>query len=260
MSAASPGEPGIPPADVAGGPARLSATETVRARIMLAVELGLLRPGERLPPLTELAAGLDVSEITARRALEQLVADGMLVRRRGRHGGTFVAEKLQITGDHAVRTYLEAADEVHRLIDQRMLMESAVVHAAVMEGSDAELRAIQAHVDAGAAATSWATFHAADRAFHIAFAEASHLDAAARYLEVLDALHRFFVPYPLEHLRQSNDEHRAILRAALDRDAGAAVRTTRDHVRGLHRDMFMNLLADGEAGTGPDPGSDGAQP
>lgn len=252
-------EPLLAPGEHSRGAARrLSATGTVRARIMLAVELGLLRPGERLPPLPELAAGLDVSEITARRALEQLVDDGVLTRRRGRQGGTFVAEKLSITEDHAVRTYLAAADEVRRLIDQRMLMESAVVHAAVMHGSDAELGAIRAHVDAGASATSWATFHAADRAFHLAVAEAAHLDAAARYVEVLDELHRFFVPYPLEHLHQSNAEHTAILDAALARDVDAAVLATREHVLSLHRDMFMNLISD--EGGAPPTGSPSPQP
>src|ERR1700704_2788848 len=71
---------------------RLSALDTVRARIALAVDLGLLTPGERLPASDQIAQALDVGEITVRRALVSLCEDGLLERRRGRNGGTLVAE------------------------------------------------------------------------------------------------------------------------------------------------------------------------
>ncbi len=74
------------------GVSRLSALEAVRARIALAVDLGLLAPGERLPGNAQIAAALGVGEITVRRALVSLCADGVLERRRGRNGGTHVAE------------------------------------------------------------------------------------------------------------------------------------------------------------------------
>src|SRR5690242_18594874 len=72
---------------------RLTALDTVRARIGLAVDLGLLAPGERLPPTDQIAAALNVGEITVRRALSSLCQDGVLERRRGRNGGTHVAER-----------------------------------------------------------------------------------------------------------------------------------------------------------------------
>jgi len=55
---------------------RLSALDTVRARIALAVDLGLLTPGERLPTNSEIARALGVGEITVRRALVSLCDDG----------------------------------------------------------------------------------------------------------------------------------------------------------------------------------------
>ncbi|MGA7204801.1 MAG: GntR family transcriptional regulator, partial [Specibacter sp.] len=69
---------------------RRSAIDAVRVRIGTAVFLGLLKPGERLPDQHEVALGLSVSPITARRALTSLADDGVVVRRRGRSGGTFV--------------------------------------------------------------------------------------------------------------------------------------------------------------------------
>ena len=73
------------------GITRLSALETVRARIALAIELGLLARGERLPTYRQLAQAIWLREINARRVLDSLADDGLLARRRGRGVGTFVA-------------------------------------------------------------------------------------------------------------------------------------------------------------------------
>ena len=77
---------------VLGGLERRNAIEAVRLRIGMAISLGMLHPGERLPDQEDVARGLSVSPITARRALTSLAEDGVLVRRRGRTGGTFVAD------------------------------------------------------------------------------------------------------------------------------------------------------------------------
>jgi DNA-binding GntR family transcriptional regulator len=50
-----------------------------------------LAPGDRLPPEPELAQVAGVSMITLRRAISELVARGVLIRRQGR--GTFVARE-----------------------------------------------------------------------------------------------------------------------------------------------------------------------
>jgi GntR family transcriptional regulator len=47
-------------------------------------------PGSRLPPEREMATLYHVSRITVRQALDALAQDGLIVRSRGRSGGTFV--------------------------------------------------------------------------------------------------------------------------------------------------------------------------
>jgi GntR family transcriptional regulator len=54
------------------------------------IENGVLNPGDRLPPENTLAAEYGISRMTARRATEALVTDGILVRHPGK--GTFVAD------------------------------------------------------------------------------------------------------------------------------------------------------------------------
>ena len=58
-----------------------------------AIERGLVKPQEALPPERELAQDFAVSRITVRKALDTLVADGLLVRRQG--AGTFVAGRVE---------------------------------------------------------------------------------------------------------------------------------------------------------------------
>jgi DNA-binding GntR family transcriptional regulator len=55
----------------------------VSSRLEQAIESGLLAPGERLPDEVSFAVSLGVSRPTMRRAIEELVADGLLTRKRG---------------------------------------------------------------------------------------------------------------------------------------------------------------------------------
>lgn len=55
----------------------------VAAQLEAAVDAGELTPGERLPNEVELASSLRLSRPTMRRALEELVDKGLVVRRRG---------------------------------------------------------------------------------------------------------------------------------------------------------------------------------
>lgn len=61
----------------------------IKALITQSLEAGEWRPGETIPSETELAARYRVSQGTVRKAIDELAADNLLVRRQGK--GTFVA-------------------------------------------------------------------------------------------------------------------------------------------------------------------------
>src|SRR5215470_17531532 len=63
----------------------------VKQYILERISGGSLRAGERVPSENELVRELEVSRMTANRALRELAADGVLVRVAG--VGTFVAEQ-----------------------------------------------------------------------------------------------------------------------------------------------------------------------
>jgi len=61
---------------------------SVKEAMMEAIEAGVFVPGEQMPSTKELSEQLDVSLVTAHRALQELVVAGVLERSQGR--GTFV--------------------------------------------------------------------------------------------------------------------------------------------------------------------------
>ena len=64
--------------------------ELVRDAVRNAIDQGLFNPGDRLPSTKTLSVTLEVSLVTVHRALQELVAAGVL--RRGQGRGTFVHE------------------------------------------------------------------------------------------------------------------------------------------------------------------------
>lgn len=228
---------------------RMSGTETVRARIGLAVQLGLLRPGEQLPPLEDIASALAVSAMTVRRALTEMTEAGVLERRRGRLGGTFV--RANPTRPTVPTEYAAAAEAIRELIDTRLAMEVGIAHQAVTALRPAHARELRRLVERMDAADTWADFHNLDARFHQALCEAVLPRAAGRYAAVMQELYQFYLPYPVEYLHSSNDEHRRLLDALAGGDVVGACAVACTHVQTLHDTMFIGLLKsrDGRAAT-----------
>ncbi|NQW73543.1 MAG: FadR family transcriptional regulator [Actinobacteria bacterium] len=222
---------------------RLSAVDSVRARIALAVDLGLLAPGERIPPVSEVAAALDVSEASVRRALEALTQGGVLVRLRGRSGGTLVADVPTRESVLEVDAYRSEKEHVHQLIDQRIVLDCGVAALAARFATKAQVTRLSRLVDRMEVASTWAEFHRTDERFHVGVAEAARLPGFSNsYCAVLHDLYRFYLPYPVEHLRESNREHRELVEAIVEGDVATATDVARRHVETLHRTMFVGLL------------------
>ena len=58
-----------------------------------AIENGIIGPDDALPPERDLAEMLNVSRITVRKAIDELVEDGLLIRKQG--SGTFVSNRVE---------------------------------------------------------------------------------------------------------------------------------------------------------------------
>ncbi len=222
---------------------RTSAVDTVRARIALAVELGLVLPGERLPLPDATATAFGVSEITVRRGYRSLQDDGILVRRRGNTGGTFVADSPPGGVILAKAEYLADADHVNSLIDQRAIVESSAARLAASARSEEDLETLSEFVSRMKRVTDWAEYRAADVAFHARLVTAAALPAAVElHHRIATELYAYFLPYPLEYLRSSNEEHSRLVDALGSGDSGASAELAFAHVMELHQSMYVGFL------------------
>ncbi|MEU6070446.1 MULTISPECIES: FadR/GntR family transcriptional regulator [Streptomyces] len=119
-----------------------TGSELVRSRIALRVRLKSVSPGDRLPDAGVLAEELGISEITVRRALEGMCQDGLLDRRRGRAGGTFVAADWD-----TVVALMHDAAEAAALDAFHLLLECGLVAHTAGEVPDGRLDGLRALVD-----------------------------------------------------------------------------------------------------------------
>ena len=94
---------------------RGNALEDAVARLVQTIRLGVVAPGESLPPERELAASFGVSRDTVREAIRELADTGYLVPKRGRYGGTFIADPLPQPSDAGEVT----ADEIDDVLGLR---------------------------------------------------------------------------------------------------------------------------------------------
>lgn len=221
---------------------RTGAVDTVRARILLAVELGMLAPGQRLPSPEETARAFDVSAMTARRAYRSLAEEGLVVRRRGNTGGTFIADRPRIRSAPEVDEYRAQAARVHALIDQRAVLEAGLAGLTAQSRPRTALSHLTDLVERMHTVADWAGYRELDTEFHDRLAMAPGLPSAAELHHRLShELYAYFIPYRIDYLRASNDEHARLVDALAEGDVERASRLAFDHVVELHGSMYMGL-------------------
>ena len=87
-------------------------------------------------------------------------------------------------------------------------------------------------------APDWASFRPLDQSFHLALADlAGSAPAEEELTRVLGAIGRLYFPHPVDYLRESNNDHRAMVDALGARDLASAVAAVERHVlNNLRRD------------------------
>src|SRR4051794_41567422 len=97
-----------------------STYEETVARLGVAIRIGVLPPGAKLPPERELAEQLCISRSTLRQALATLTEAGHLTAMRGRLGGTFVVEEPPLASGEGF-----ALENSRELLDWHLALELA---------------------------------------------------------------------------------------------------------------------------------------
>jgi DNA-binding FadR family transcriptional regulator len=219
----------------------ITAFEETVERLGIAIRLGLLPPGTRLPAERELCRRLGIARSTLRQALVALGQSGYLHATRGRRGGTFVADPLP----PAEPPRREALSAWHSTCDERLAVEVGIAVLASQRASDDALCVLERLADAlDAMLDDFTQYRAADVRLHVALAEATHNPRlVASMTETQAAMSELIelIPHPPEVLAVANAQHHRILAALRRRDSAAAAREMTEHVRGTEH-ILAGLL------------------
>lgn len=244
-----------------------TAPEQIADRILAAVAVGVLQPGERLPGERELAGMLAVSRTTVRQALARLAALGITESRRGRGGGTFV--NLLHPSSAATQAALRVLEPVRRefeaLLDYRALIEQLIASTAARRHGPGDDEAMRAALAAYRAARTASGSREADRALHDAVARAAgnpHLAQLARDLVARVNLGFSAEPYSEELRRTALRQHSELVEAIIAGEPERAAALAGRHFQLTTGQAWRVALHDARAGDSlpaePHPAGSGA--
>jgi DNA-binding FadR family transcriptional regulator len=225
------------PTDASAGavfrPVRSGNTfEETLARLLQAVRLGIVPPGQALPPERELAARLGVSRDVVREAIRALAEAGYLQSRRGRYGGTFVRTDLEQAEPPEAMRVPDGLDDVLGL---RAVLEEGAAAAAAARTLTAEERDTLWSRLLETSASGTADYRRTDSRLHLTIGELAGVPSLLPLLaDVRDRANALLDVIPLlePNLAHSNAQHEAIVQAVLRGDADAARRAMHEHLEG----------------------------
>ena len=207
--------------------------ETVE-RLGTAIRLGLLAPGDRLPPERDLADQFGIARSTLRQALMSLTESGHLIATRGRGGGTFVSEAPHVAESKRVDL---GAGYWREVLDYRIAVEVGTVVIAAERRRPEDLARLRRHVAAMRETSDFPAYRRADVFFHHGLAESAQTGRLlAAMTEVQGEMSELIghIAHPAPVLARSNDQHAQLVRL-LDRRDGIAATWARRRARSSGR-------------------------
>jgi DNA-binding FadR family transcriptional regulator len=212
-----------------------NAFEETVERLLTAIKLGLVAPGERLPAERDLAGRLGVSRVTLREAIHALQVAGYVESWRGRYGGTFVNETLpRLSKTAARRLAAEAGGDVEDALTLREVLEAGAAGQAasrcLVGGPRDELLS---SLHECTASDDVACYRRRDSRLHLAIAEATGSQSLTtavagirmRVNALLDA-----IPVLERNLKHSDVQHARIVAAILAGDEIQAREAMKEHL------------------------------
>ncbi|SEG56240.1 DNA-binding transcriptional regulator, FadR family [Nonomuraea solani] len=214
-----------------------NAFEETVERLLQAIKLGVVAPGDKLPPERELAVRLGISRVTLREAIRALSDAGYLDVRRGRYGGAFVTYVPPKPDAGELRQAVKEMGmaELSDALTFRLAVECGA--AQILAGTELpqDKRAVLVRRLSDLNGAGLEDYRRLDTAFHLSIAELTGstllattcADARSRVSDLLNA-----IPMLQVNLDHAAVQHRAIVDAILDQDPDAARRAVAEHLEG----------------------------
>jgi DNA-binding FadR family transcriptional regulator len=221
----------------------MTAFEETVERLGIAIRLGLLPPGTRLPAERELCRRLGIARSTLRQALVALAQSGHLRATRGRRGGTFVADPLPPAGPPR----RETLSAWRSTCDERLAVEVGIAALAAERASTEAIDALDRLAEAlDTLLEDFTQYRPADVRLHVGLAEATESPRLVSAMTETQAAMSDLIgliAHPPEVLAVANAQHHRLVTALRRRDPIAAAREMTEHVRGTEH-ILAGLLPD----------------
>jgi DNA-binding FadR family transcriptional regulator len=208
-----------------------NSLEDTVGRLMQTIRLGVVPPGSALPSERDLAARFSVSRDTVREAIRELSEAGYLTSKRGRYGGTFVADPLPTPP--VAPAVAPTASEIEDVVGLREILEVGAVRAAATRALGPDDRALLWTRLGEVQAASPEDYRRLDSRLHLAFAEIVGVPSLVTLLaENRTRVNELLDTFPLlaRNIEHSNRQHEAIVFAILAGNEQGAADAMREHL------------------------------
>jgi GntR family transcriptional repressor for pyruvate dehydrogenase complex len=213
-----------------------NAFEDTVARLLQTIRLGIVAPGEALPPERELAVMFSVSRDTVREAIRSLGDAGFLVSRSGRYGGTFVSDEIpRSVPDPSALEQPLTAEIIDDVLGLREIVEVGAARAAAARALSAAERELLWARLTETSAEGVADYRRLDSRLHVTIAEITGIPSLVPLLaDNRTALNALLDRIPLisRNIAHSNEQHEAIVVAILTGDPERAAAEMLEHLGG----------------------------
>lgn len=119
-------------------------SDQIKTILKQAILDGHFKPGDKFPPEIEIAQKYNVSKVSAREALREMETEGLILKKRGIFGGSFVAEPgSEKMADVVINSYLFGGITAADLAEFRRILEPELIKLAAKRRTDQDLAAME---------------------------------------------------------------------------------------------------------------------
>ena len=224
------------------------STDSIAEMISADIRGEVLRPGEMLPSERELCERFGANRSQVRNAISNLGVLGLLELSKGHRPrvATLDVAKVVEGAGAAMSVFLNGVEGRAHLEQARLFLETSMMSYAVEHATRADIaRMVDAIEKCDASLNDQSAFLNADVYFHQILAEipgnpifiAMHEAFVARLMRS-----RATPGNVLQYLKRSNDEHREIVSAIIERDKERAVEVLNRHLERNYAEQFRQQL------------------
>lgn len=124
-------------------------SERIKSDLKQAVLDGVYKPGDKLSSEVEIARQYGVSKVSTREALGELESEGLIVKKRGIFGGSFIAEPgAEKMVDVVTNAFLFGGVTVTDLAEFRQILEPGLARLAATRRTEEDLAIMREYIAA----------------------------------------------------------------------------------------------------------------